>query len=267
DGRLIALDADTGEPITSFGNNGQIKVIDPDKEKGYSITAAPIVWNDKIFIGAAGSEFKTRGRFSAYNATTGARVWTWYTIPRPKEPGGDTWPNKRASPFWKFWDRKKIYEVGGVSVWMSPTIDAANNQVIFGTGNPNPDFNGHNRAGDNLYSCSVVSLDADTGRLRWHFQEVRHDLWDYDQSSAPILFTTNITGKPVEAVGAAGKTGWFYILDRMTGAPLIEMKEAPVPQDKDLATARTQRVPATVKPFVTQNNMWSPPTLNGVHVA
>ncbi|MFY9820663.1 MAG: PQQ-binding-like beta-propeller repeat protein [Thermoanaerobaculia bacterium] len=268
DGRLIALDATSGLPVPTFGDPGtpgQAKVL--DVSKGYSMTAAPIIWDDKIFFGAAGSEFQTRGTFNAYDVNTGKRLWQWYTIPAPGEPGGDTWPAKDPDSWWPWSKDKKPYEVGGAGVWMNPTIDVANHQVIFGTGNPNPDFNGRKRAGDNLYSCSVVSLDSDTGKLRWYFQEVRHDLWDYDQAAAPILFTTTITGQPVEAVGAAGKTGWFYILDRKTGKSLIEMKDIDVPQDPSLATAKQQRVPATVAAFADQNNMWTPSKVTGVHLA
>lgn len=263
DGRLIALNAEDGSGVTTFTDSttkqpGQVQVL--DLKKGYSWTAAPIVWDDKIFFGVAGSEFRTRGFFSAYNADTGKLLWRWHTIPAPGEPGGDTWPTKKVNG-------KFPYEIGGVGVWMNPTLDIGNRQVLFGTGNPNPDFHGGQRAGDNLHSCSVVSLDADTGKLRWAFQEVRHDIWDYDQAAAPILFTSTISGQPVEAVGSAGKTGWFYILDRKTGKPLIEMKDFPVKQDPKQATAATQPVPVNVEPFVTQKNMWAPPTLDGVFVS
>ena len=263
DGRLIALNAEDGSGVTTFTDKvlktpGQVQVL--DLKQGYSWTAAPIVWDDKIFYGAAGSEFRTRGRFHAFDANTGKLLWQWYTIPAPNEPGGNSWPNQKING-------KSPFEIGGGGVWMNPTIDIANRQVIFGTGNPNPDFHGEQRAGDNLHTCSVVSLDADTGKLRWAFQEVRHDIWDYDQAAVPILFTSSVSGQPVEAVGAAGKTGWFYILDRKTGKPLIEMKEIDVPQDPKQATAKKQLVPATVEPFVPHKNMWAAPTLDGVLVS
>ena len=263
DGRLIALNAADGTGVKTFTDNilktpGQVQVL--ELKAGYSWTAAPIVWDDKIFFGAAGSEYRTRGRFHAFDANTGKLLWQWYTIPAPGEPGGDSWPNKKTGG-------KFPYEIGGVGVWMNPTIDVANRQVIFGTGNPNPDFLGELRAGDNLHSCSVVALDTDTGKLRWAFQQVRHDIWDYDQASPPVLFTSTISGRPVEAVGAAGKTGWFYILDRKTGKPLIDMMNLEVPQDPKQATAKTQPVPKNVPPFVTHKNMWAPPTLDGVLVS
>jgi alcohol dehydrogenase (cytochrome c) len=252
DARLVALDAATGKQVPSFGDNGIVTIA--DYRAGYSETAAPVVWNGKIFIGVAGSEFKTRGFFSAYDAETGKLLWRWYTIPKPGEPGGDSWP-------------AGYYTKGGVGVWMNSTIDEKNGQVIFATGNPNPDFDGSKRPGDNLFSCSIVALDADTGTYRWHFQEVRHDLWDYDQSAVPILFTTNITGKPVDAVGAAGKTGWFYMLDRRTGKSIVPLKEVKVVNDASpngRAASNVQMVPDDgppyhIQPFVLQKNMWVAP--------
>lgn len=252
DARLIALDARTGKPVESFGKSGEVKIA--DHTKGYSETAAPIVYDGKVLLGVAGGEFETRGFFSAYDAETGRLLWRWHTIPAPNEAGGDTWPDTGA------------YLKGGVTAWMTATVDEANNQVIFGTGNPNPDFDGRARRGDNLYSCSIVALDADTGKLRWYFQQVKHDLWDYDQSSPPILFDSVRGGRRVAAVGAAGKVGWFYILDRKTGKSLLPMREIDVPQDERQATARTQIVPA-VPPFVEHKNIFTPPSKKGALIS
>ncbi|HKG20839.1 MAG TPA: PQQ-binding-like beta-propeller repeat protein, partial [Blastocatellia bacterium] len=235
DARLIALDARTGKPVESFGQGGEVRIA--DHAKGYSETAAPVIHGNKVLLGVAGGEFETRGFFSAYDARTGKMLWRWHTIPAPGEPGGDSWPNNGA------------YQAGGVTAWMTAAVDAGNNQVIFGTGNPNPDFKGGARPGDNLYGCSIVALDIDTGKLRWYFQQVKHDLWDYDQSSPPILFDSVIRGERVGAVGAAGKIGWFYILDRKTGKSLLPTREVAVPQDAAQATSATQVVPA-VPPFV-----------------
>lgn len=252
DARLIALDARTGKPVESFGQSGEVRIA--DHTKGYSETAAPIVYDGKVLLGVAGGEFETRGFFSAYDAQTGKLLWRWHTIPAPGEPGGDTWPDTGA------------YLKGGVTAWMTATVDEANRQVIFGTGNPNPDFDGRARPGDNLYGCSIVALDLDTGKLRWYFQQVKHDLWDYDQSSPPILFDSVIGGRRVPAVGAAGKVGWFYILDRKTGKSLLKMREIDVPQDERQATARTQMVPV-VPPFVEHKNIFTPPTKKGVLIS
>jgi alcohol dehydrogenase (cytochrome c) len=254
DARLIALDAETGCPVKEFGKNGAVQVEDP--MKGYSETAAPVIWDGKIFYGVAGGELRTRCFIAAYDAETGKQLWKWFTIPADDDPD----PKVRGT-----WPMGK-YKTGGVGVWMNPTIDVKNRQVIFATGNPNPDFDGIGRKGDNLFSCSVVAVDADTGARRWYFQEVRHDLWDYDQSAAPVLFTAKINGESVDAVGFAGKTGWFYVLDRKTGESLYPLTEIEVPQDPGLATARTQRVPAYAQ-FITPINMWKPPTKRGVVIA
>jgi PQQ-dependent dehydrogenase (methanol/ethanol family) len=252
DARLIALDARTGQVVKSFGDGGEVKIA--DHTKGYSETCAPVVFGGKILIGVAGGEFETRGFFSAYDEQTGKLIWRWHTTPTPTEPGGDTWPDTG------------VYKVGGTTAWMTASVDEANNQVIFGTGNPNPDFDGRARPGDNLYSCSIVALDIATGKLRWYFQQVKHDLWDYDQSSSPVLFDSTINGRRIEAVGAAGKIGWFYILDRKTGKSLLPMREIEVPQDARQATARTQIVP-TVPPFVAHKNLFAPPTKEGILIS
>jgi alcohol dehydrogenase (cytochrome c) len=249
DARLIALDAKTGQRIKTFGEEGQVRIA--DHTKGYSETAAPVIAGGKILIGVAGGEFETRGFFSAYDVETGKLVWRWHTIPEPNEPGGDTWPNTG------------VHKVGGAPAWMNPAVDLESGQVIFGTGNPNPDFDGGARAGDNLYSCSIVSLDLKTGKLRWHFQQIKHDIWDYDQAAPPILFDSAVNGRRVQAVGAAGKIGWFYILDRNTGKSLLPMREIEVPRDSRQKTARTQIVPA-VPPFVEHKNLFAPPTKEGV---
>jgi alcohol dehydrogenase (cytochrome c) len=249
DARLIALDAKTGQRIKTFGEEGQVRIA--DHTKGYSETAAPVIAGGKILIGVAGGEFETRGFFSAYDVETGKLVWRWHTIPEPNEPGGNTWPNTG------------VHKVGGAPAWMNPAVDLESGQVIFGTGNPNPDFDGGARAGDNLYSCSIVSLDLKTGKLRWHFQQIKHDIWDYDQAAPPILFDSAVNGRRVQAVGAAGKIGWFYILDRNTGKSLLPMREIEVPRDSRQKTARTQIVPA-VPPFVEHKNLFAPPTKEGM---
>ena len=138
--------------------------------------------------------------------------------------------------------------------------------MIFGTGNPNPDFDGRVRAGDNLYTCSVVALDVETGKLRWYFQEVKHDLWDYDQAAPPLLFDVQQAGKRIPAVGAAGKTGWFYVLDRQTGKSLLPTIEKEVGQNPGQATSRTQTF-LTTPSFSEQRNLFSPLTVNDVTTA
>ncbi len=252
DARLIALDASTGSLVDAFGQDGIVEVA--DATSGYSLTSAPVVWDGKIFLGIAGGEYLTRGFFSAYDEKTGELLWRWKTIPDASEFGGDTWPDT------------EVRDVGGVAAWMTPSIDSESRTVFFGTGNPNPDFDGAKRPGDNLFSVCVVALDADTGERRWHFQEVRHDIWDYDQAATPILFSMLQDGREVKAIGAAGKVGWFYILDRKTGRALLPMKEVEVVQSTRQATAPTQRIP-DVPSFVEQINLFVPPNRDGVLIA
>ena len=233
DAILWALDANTGALVNSFGNLGNVMV--GDIAAGYYLTSPPIFVpkalvpsggpasrHNLLLIGIAGGENESRGYMSAYDADTGELLWRFFTVPGPGEPGGDTWPALTGA----FADP---YTRGGANPWMPPAYDQELGLVIFGTGNAGPDFDGTHRAGANLYSSSVVAIDVRDGKHRWHFQEVHHDLWDYDQAAPPVLFDVKRNGKPVKAVGAAGKTGWFYILDRKTGQPLIPCPERPVP--------------------------------------
>jgi alcohol dehydrogenase (cytochrome c) len=168
----------------------------------------------------------------AFDAKTGKLVWTFYTVPAPGERGHETWP--KDSEVWKH---------GGATVWQTPAVDPELGLLYFSTGNPGPDFNGAVRAGDNLYSDSIVALDAKTGKYRWHFQQVHHDLWDYDAPNPVVLFDVQIGGVSRKALAEVGKTGWAYILDRTTGEPLIGIDEKPVPQEPRQATAATQPYP------------------------
>ena len=132
---------------------------------------------------------------------------------------------------------------GGATVWQTPAVDPELGLIYFSTGNPGPDFNGAVRAGDNLFSASIVAIEARTGRYRWHFQEVHHDLWDYDAPNPVVLFDVRIGGTVRKGLAQVGKTGWAYILDRETGQPLIGIEERPVPQEPRQATAATQPYP------------------------
>lgn len=252
DCRLIALDAKTGEPVQSFGDKGVVKIA--DFKKGYGETSPPTISDGKVLIGMTGGEYPLRGFFSAYDANSGKLLWRWNTIPSPGERGGNTWPNNGS------------YKTGGGSAWMPAAVDKDRGLVIFGTGNPNPDFNGSRRAGDNLYTCCIVALDITTGKLRWHFQIVKHDLWDYDQAASPILFDVERDGTKIAAVGVAAKTGWFYILDRETGRSLLAAREVAVPQSKFQKTAQTQTM-LDVPPFAEHRNIFTPPTRKGVLIA
>jgi alcohol dehydrogenase (cytochrome c) len=224
DGKLVALDQKTGGIVWSIQAERW--------QEGFSITSAPLYYDGLVITGFAGAEYGIRGRVKAYDAKTGSLVWTFYTIPGPGEAGHDTWPTDN-----------NVWQHGGASVWQTPAVDPELGLLYFSTGNPGPDFNGSVRAGDNLFSASIVAVDAKTGRYRWHFQQVHHDLWDFDAPNPVVLFDIEIGGRTRKALAQAGKTGWVYILDRTNGRPLIGINERPVPQEPRQLTARTQPIP------------------------
>jgi alcohol dehydrogenase (cytochrome c) len=224
DGRLVALDQKSGVPMWSIQAERW--------QNGYTITAAPLYYNGMVIAGFAGGENGTRGRVKAYDAKDGRLIWTFYTVPAPGEVGHDTWPQNNEA--WLH---------GGGAIWQTPAVDPELGLMYFTTGNPGPDFNGRFRAGDNLFTSSMVALDAKTGKYRWHFQQVHHDLWDYDGPNPVILFDVRINGRLRKAAAEASKTGWVYIIDRETGKPLIGIDEKQVPQNSGQATARTQPFP------------------------
>jgi alcohol dehydrogenase (cytochrome c) len=224
DGKLVALDQNTGAVVWSVQAERW--------QDGYTITSAPLYYDGLVITGFAGGERATRGRVKAYDAATGAHVWTFFTVPAPGEPGSETWP--ADSDIWMY---------GGATVWQTPAIDPELGMIYFSTGNPGPDFGGHVRAGDNLYTASVLALDVRTGEYRWHYQAVHHDIWDYDFPTPIVLADFPVRGRMRQGLIATGKTGWLYILDRVTGAPLIGIDERPVPQEPRQATAATQPYP------------------------
>ncbi|HLJ14676.1 MAG TPA: PQQ-dependent dehydrogenase, methanol/ethanol family [Bryobacteraceae bacterium] len=179
-----------------------------DYKKGYSGTVAPLAVKNLVLVGTAGAEFGIRGFVDAYDANTGKRVWRFYTVAAPGEPGGDTWQGDA-------WQR------GGGSTWVTGTYDPELNLVYWGTGNPGPDMNGDVRPGDNLYTCSIVALDADTGKLKWHFQTTPHDSHDWDAISDPVLVDLNVGQRKVKALIQANRNGFFYTLDRTNGELLV----------------------------------------------
>lgn len=197
DAHVMALEMKTGKPIWD------VPLI--DYRLGYSATAAPLVVKDKLIVGMAGGEFATRGFLDAYSLETGRRLWRFNTIPAPGEPGSDTWPAGH-------------YERGGGPTWITGSYDRELNLVYWGVGNPNPDFYGGNRRGDNLYTASVVALDADTGRLRWHFQYTPHDEHDWDSNQIQVLADLTVGGRTRRTLITANRNGFFYVLDRTNGA-------------------------------------------------
>jgi alcohol dehydrogenase (cytochrome c) len=230
DDRLIALDAASGEVRWNVG------VADPTV--GYSETMAPQVYKGRIIVGSSGGEWPIRGFVAAFDATTGKEAWRWQATD-PKSFGGDSWQR------------------GGGMVWTTPAIDIARDLIIFSTGNPNPDLYGAGRKGDNHYTDSIVALQASTGKLAWFFQEVPHDVWDYDAVSNVVLFDTVDHGKTVPAAGEAGKTGWFYIVNRDTGK-LIRRSDAFVDQSKNMFAQPTKEG-VQMLPGANGGAEWSPP--------
>jgi len=201
DAKVLALDARSGRVLW--------KKDMADISLGYTATGAPLAVKDKIIVGIAGAEGGIRGFLDAYYAETGERAWRLYTIPAPGEPGSETWPPGDA------WKR------GGGSTWITGSFDPELNLVYWGTGNPGPDYNGDVRPGDNLYSCSMLAVDADTGKLKWHYQYTPHDTHDWDSTQVPVLLDANFGGRPRKLLLHPNRNGFYYVLDRASGEVLL----------------------------------------------
>jgi alcohol dehydrogenase (cytochrome c) len=193
---LLAFDRATGKVLweTVLG----------DWKKGYTGTLAPLAIKNKVLVGTAGAEFGTRGFIDAYSPDTGERLWRTYTVPEAHEPAAKTWIGK------------DVLRVGG-STWITGTYDPELNLTYWGTGNPGPDMDGDVRLGDNLYTCSLIALDPDTGKMKWHFQFTPHDTHDWDAVADPVLMDLTIGGRKVKAVVQANRNGFFYAIDRTNG--------------------------------------------------
>jgi quinohemoprotein ethanol dehydrogenase len=224
DGKLVALDQTSGEVVWSVQAGRS--------EDGFSITSAPLYVEGLVITGFAGGDRASRGRVQAHDAKTGDMHWRFYTVPGPGELGHDTWPEDNDA--WRY---------GGAAVWQTPAADLDLGLVYFSTGNPGPDLNGGVRPGDNLFSVSIVAITLATGEYRWHFQQVHHDIWDYDSPNPVVLFDALVDGVPRKGLAEVSKTGFTYILDRETGEPLIGIEERPVPQEPRQATSPTQPFP------------------------
>ena len=202
DAHLLAFDRHTGRIVWD--------TVLADYKIGYSATLAPLVIDGKVIVGISGGEYPTRGFLDAYDPATGSRIWRFYTVPAPGEPGSETWP---AGP--------DIIARGGGGTWMTGTYDPDLNLLYWGTGNPNPDYYGEGRRGDNLYTNSLVAIDAATGRPAWHYQFTPHDTHDWDSNHVPVLADLTINGAPRKVVMVANRNGFFYVLDRRTGSLLL----------------------------------------------
>lgn len=248
DARLVALDAHSGALLweTQVGDN----------EQGYHMTGAPIAIEGRIITGVSGGEQGCRCYLDAYDAATGKRLWRWYSIPSPAE--GGWWGSWRAADPWGMSFHRDIarekadsaqysdaWQHGGGSVWHHPAYDPALGLLFVNVGNAAPDNDGTVRPGDNLYTSSIVALDVRTGKLRWYFQEVAHDRWDYDATTPPVLVDVpDGQGHLVQAVAEAGKDGFAYVVERATGKPIRKSE-----------------------PFAPMLNYMTPPDTAGVLVA
>ena len=285
-------DIDVVESAVTTEGQGSLNTSDPNSVRkttggtGVGMAMAPVVYKGKVIIGITGvgyglhidnpredaplgavigvtGRYGRPGFLAAYDVNTGKRIWQFDTIPHKGWEGGfvettddgvklnrDVAAEKAALTHYP--DAARF---GGGSAWSTPAIDAASDTLFFGTGNPSPQMNDISRPGDNLYTVSLVALNANTGKLKWHYQQVPHDLWGYDLASPPVLFNYQLNGKAVAAVGEAGKTGWFYIHDRSTGK-LLKKSDAFVPQKNMFAKATFDGV--VVYPGILGGSNWSP---------
>jgi alcohol dehydrogenase (cytochrome c) len=200
DSQLVALDSRTGRPLW--------KTVVADYKAGYSLTLAPLIIKDKVLIGTSGGEYGIRGFVAAYDARTGKEAWRFNAIPSPGEPGHETWKND-------------AWQTGGGSAWLTGSYDPELNLTYWGTGNPGPDMNIAQRPGDNLYTDSLVALDADTGAMKWYFQFTPNDGADWDAVQVPVLVNATWNGSPRKLLFSANRNGFFYVFDRVTGTFLL----------------------------------------------
>ena len=250
DAHLLAIDAKSGELLWNT-------TVAKSSER-YSITMSPLIVKDKVIVGTAGGDGPIRGQIAAFDAKTGKELWRFFTIPGPGEPGNETWSGNS-------------WMTGGVGVWNAGAYDVETNLAFFGTGNPAPDWDGRSRLGDNLYSDSVVAIDADTGKLKWHYQFTPHDELDYDSTQVPVLADIQFRGRPRKAMLWANRNGLMYVLDRTTGEFLLGRPYVKVNwMDGFDAKGRPQRVEGKVptkegtliQPHVHGATNWAPPSFS-----
>jgi quinoprotein glucose dehydrogenase len=241
---LQQLDAKTGRSIMSFGTNGVVDLRvgidgrDPATIANIQSNTPGEVFENLVIVGSAPGEgyMAPPGDIRAYDVLTGKLAWTFHTVPRPGEYGYDTWP-------------KDAYKyIGGVNNWGEMTVDTRLGIVYIPLGSPTYDFYGVDRPGSNIYGTSVVALDARTGKRRWHFQMVHHDLWDLDPSAAPSLTTIRQNGRTRDVVAVTSKTGWLYVFDRATGEPIWPIEERPFPKSEMPGEQSWPTQPVPTKP-------------------
>jgi quinoprotein glucose dehydrogenase len=253
DGRLIALNAQTGKPVPGFGKEGfvdlRVGVTDKFPDAAYHMASPGVIFRNLIITGAQGKEDDPDGPamdVRAWDLHTGKLVWTFHTIPHPGEPGYETWP------------KDNWLTAGSPANWGAATIDAQRGLIFLPIGQPAAQYYGGARHGNNLYSSSIVALDANTGALRWHFQLTHHDVWDYDAEAAPTLMDLVHDGKKVPVVVAVSKPGWMFFLDRETGKSVYGAEERAVPQSDIPGEETSATQPFPSKPPALARNSIKP---------
>ncbi len=247
---LLSVDASNGIPDLSFGDQGRVDLregLDRDIGSLYVTATSPgVIFNDLLILGSRVSESNPAapGHIRAFNVRTGERQWIFHTIPHPGEPGYETWEDSTA-----------YLRTGGANSWSGLSLDMARGMVFASTGSAAFDFYGGDRLGDNLYANSILALDASTGKYKWHFQTIHHDVWDRDLPAPPVLATIPVNGENRDVAIQATKTGLIFILDRDTGLPVYPVNEVNVPTENSLqgeVLSPTQPIPSKPVPFMRQ---------------
>ncbi|MBE7179368.1 MAG: PQQ-binding-like beta-propeller repeat protein, partial [Mucilaginibacter polytrichastri] len=247
---MYAINAITGKPVQEFGENGSVDLhigLDRDvKDLFVTATSPPVIYKNLLIIGSRVDEGAqaSPGHIRAYDVRTGRLKWIFHTIPHPQEAGYTSWDDPNAYKF-----------IGGANAWSGLTLDEKRGIVFASTGSASYDFYGGKRTGDNLYANSLIALDAETGKRKWHFQYLHHDVWDRDLSSPPALITMKKDGQKIDAVALTTKTGFLYFFERENGKPVYKIEERPVPHTSELEGEKlsaTQPFPTFPAPFMRQ---------------
>jgi glucose dehydrogenase len=253
DGNLVAVNAKTGEFVSGFGNAGVVNmrpgVADDFPTHGYGESSPPVIYKDLVITGSQVQETPSLGPYGdvrAWDVRSGKLVWTFHTVARPGEPGHETWEGNS----WK--DRS------GTNVWGPMTVDVRNGMVFLPIGEPTTDFYGGDRKGADLYSSSLVALDAATGKIKWFFQTTHHDIFDYDLTAPPALIEIDHDGKKTPAVAETSKEGLLFLFDRLTGKPIYGVEERPVPKSDEPGDESWPTQPFPVKPPPIARNSFTP---------
>jgi len=234
----IALDEKTGKELWD-GYAG----IDPPRP-GQGISGAPLYAGGLVFVGTS-ADPGFRGKVVAFDGNTGKKAWEFFVVPGPEDAGHETWPPSDT------------YKVGGGAIWLVGAADPDLGLVYFGTGNGVPQYAGDERAGTNLYLCSIIALDIKTGKLKWHYQTIKHDVWEADMGMSPILVNTQIAGRDRKLIAAMRADGTLFVIDRETGKPILPIEDRKVPQDKTQRTWPTQPYPVGADHMLDECDVWA----------